>query len=642
MIQFLFRPRVARTVACISAVATVCYLLWRCSSTLNSEALLFSILLVGAEAMGFLQCLLFAFMTWDVHHRAAFRRRSGLAVDVFVPTYNEEVDILEATLIGCQAIRYPHTTYVLDDGRRPAVQALAQRLDCQYLTREDNRHAKAGNLNAALSRTSGQFIAVLDADTVPQPDFLDKTLGYFTDKNVALVQLPQEFYNVDSLQHAGDGKAVAPWHEQALFYRVIQPGKNLWNAAFWCGSPSVVRRAAILDVGGVATESVTEDIHTSIRLHARGWRTIYHNETLAFGIAPQTMNAFVTQRSRWAQGTMQLLRSRENPVIIPGLSLAQRLNYFASMFTYFEAYQKLVYLLTPAVILVTGILPISCDMPSFLTVWCVYSAFGGLANVALGRGHYRYLDVERFNVLKMFTFIGASTVLLWPRRLLFKVTPKSSEQSTTSREWRPTLWHLLTVGFGLVAIVLGIINLLWQTTGRYAKTDIIVVTAFWAVINCGLIAWAAAGVIARLRRRLSYRFSAEVMAEVTGPDGQRSFASTSDVSASGIGLILRYESQPDAADTDTDFEHGQHIMVKLHLPEGPVVVDGEVVNMGRLPGGQQRLGISFGPMAWSDRQVLTRFLFVTLPRAIDSGIRTFDMPVAEPAVLPRAQLRRAS
>src|SRR4029453_19132011 len=142
-------------------------------------------------------------------------------------------------------------------------------------------------------------------------------------------------------------------------YRVIQPGKNRTNSAFWCGSPSVLRRSALLSVGGVATETVTEDIHTAIRLHGRGWRIVYHDEVLAYGQAPQTLHAFAVQRLRWAQGSMQLLRSRENPVIAPGLSLAQRLSYVASILTYFDSYQKLALVLTPSAILVTGMLPIS-------------------------------------------------------------------------------------------------------------------------------------------------------------------------------------------------------------------------------------------------------------------------------------------
>ena len=630
--RHLFRPWVARTIAVSSAVYTVYYLLWRWNSTLNPDALAFSGLLLAAEAVGFLTFLLFAFMTWDVGRNARFSLGNGLSVDVFVPTYDEGLDILEATLTGCQAIRYPHITYVLDDGRRPDVQALAQRLGCRYLTRESNTHAKAGNLNAALPRTGGDFIAIFDADTVPQPDFLDKTLGYFSDERVALVQLPQEFYNVDSVQHIREEKAAAPWHEQALFYRVIQPGKNRWNAAFWCGSPSIVRRAALLDAGGVATETVTEDIHTSIRLHRRGWKTVYHKETLAFGIAPQTMVAFGVQRLRWAQGTMQILRSRENPLIIPGLSLAQRLNYFASMFTYFESYQKLVYLLTPSIILLTGILPLQIGAIPFLVRWSVYFALSGLANVALGRGNYRYLKVEEFNLLKIFIFLWASTTLLWSRRLSFKVTPKATAQSLDAREWRPVLMHIVVAGLVLTSIVVGVANLVWRFTVDYARTDIILGTIFWAFVSCGLISFTVRSVITRLHRRQSYRFPVELLVEVADPEGARALALTSDISQHGIALVMKPQNRADS--TVRELQLGDRITVNLRVLEGLIGLDAEVTRTSKEPDGQQTVGAHFLPMAWPRRRDLLRFLFVTLPRAIHSAGFPPDGPHIERRTAP--------
>ncbi|HEX9014614.1 MAG TPA: glycosyltransferase, partial [Chloroflexota bacterium] len=425
----LYSTRSVHLLALAAGLYALYYFWWRATATINPEALLFSIIFLAAEIYGSVNFLLFAMMTWDVGRKPRFQLQSGLSVDVFVPTYNEGPDVLEPTLVGCRAIAYPHTTYVLDDGRRPEVEALAERLGCRYLTREDNRHAKAGNLNAALSKTDGEFIVVLDADMVPQPDFIDRTLGYFVDERVALVQLPQEFYNLDSLQHLSVQPQAGQWHDQSLFFRLIQPGKNRWNAAFWCGSPSVVRRSALLDVGGVATQTITEDIHTTVRLHARGWKTVYHDEPLAFGIAPATLHAFAVQRLRWAQGSMQLLRSSDNPVVAPGLTLAQRLNYVASILTYFDPYQKLVFLLTPTVILATGVLPMSVDVWEYASRWLPFFVLSTLANIALGRGHFRYLSVELLNLLKLFIFLKATLTLASSKPLSFKVTPKQAART---------------------------------------------------------------------------------------------------------------------------------------------------------------------------------------------------------------------
>jgi len=341
------------------------YLYWRAHDSLNHAALWLALPLLLVEIHGALNFILFAFMAWDIPPVPAAPPLPDRAVDIFIPTYNEDLAILRLTILGALNVRYPHQTWVLDDGRRPAVHALCVDLGAHYLTRPDNAHAKAGNLNAALACTHGEFIAIFDADQVPLPDYLDKTLGYFADPGLAFVQTPQEYYNLDSMQHRAAPRRGGPWHEQSLFYRVIQPAKNRWNAAFWCGSNSVIRRSALAQVGGVAIGSVTEDIKTSLRLHRAGWTSLQVDEVLALGLAPHDFLAFTVQRLRWAQGAMQVLQ-QENPLGIRGLTLAQRLNYLASLTTYLEAVQRVVYLLAPAVVLATGVLPIHAPLGAFL------------------------------------------------------------------------------------------------------------------------------------------------------------------------------------------------------------------------------------------------------------------------------------
>jgi cellulose synthase (UDP-forming) len=612
----LYRPGVARTIAVAAGTYLLYYFWWRLTATLNPEALAFSIVLLAAEAQGLINAFLFGFMTWDPARRAPFRLVPGLRVDVYVPTYNEPLSILEATLVGCQAITYPHTTYVLDDGRRAEVAALAARLGCQYLTRPDNRHAKAGNLNAALPRTSGDFIAILDADTVPQPNFLDRTLGYFADERVALVQLPQEFFNLDSVQHrpgassGGAGAGAAVWHEQSLFYRLIQPAKNRWNAAFWCGSPSVIRRAALESVGGVAVETITEDIHTSIRLHARGWKTVYHNEVLAYGIAPQTLHAFAVQRLRWAQGAMQLLRSRENPLWIRGLTLAQRLNYFASMATYFDAYQKLIYLLAPVAILLTGVLPLRVEAWDFLAHWLPYFCLGQLANVALGRGHFRYLAVEQYNLLKMFTFLWASTALFWPRPLRFRVTPKETSEGVRALERRLLAPHLAALAVVGLAVALGMAGVLRELASTGRSRDVVVVTVFWAIWNATLLLLGVHDVLRRRYHRREFRMPIRIPALVADGGGWSAAATAEDLTRQGASVRLpgplplsHYLPQREASP----------VGITLLLPDGPLAVEGDVVHHTPAPDGQWRLGIQFRPVGAQTRHRLVYYLFVTVP-----------------------------
>ena len=274
------RPRsrvwAIRTIAVIALVVTVAYLLWRATSTLALNVWWVSIPLYVMEvhaAVG-LDCSRSPCGTSTVDRRPARSCRTRARVAVLIPTYNEDLEVLMPTIAAALAMRVKHETWVLDDGNRPEVAQLARELGARYLTRPTNEHAKAGNLNHALGIIEADLIAVLDADHVASPDFLTHTLGYFDDPKVALVQTPQEFYNIDSFEHERggvtkveplDAPTSALFHEQVLFYRVLQPGKNRWGGAFWCGTGAVVRVAALRDVGGVATDTITEDIHTTIR-----------------------------------------------------------------------------------------------------------------------------------------------------------------------------------------------------------------------------------------------------------------------------------------------------------------------------------------------------------------------------------------
>lgn len=597
--QYLYKIKVIQAITILTGGYLLYYLWWRASSTLNYSELAFSLLLLVAEILGVANFFLFALMTFKIKKEDPGSPIPNVKVDVFIPTYNEDLEILEATLTGCININYPHTTYMLDDGKRPEVATLASRLGCQYLTRADNKHAKAGNINAALLKTDGEFIVIVDADTVPQPDYLEKTLGYFRDDRVAIVQLPQEFYNADSIQH----QIAGAWHEQALFFRVIQPGKNRLNAAFWCGSPSIVRRRALEEIGGVATETITEDLHTSIRLNSKGWKIKYHDEALAFGIAPQSFHAFSVQRLRWAQGAMQILRSKENPLIAPGLSLKQRLSHFSAIFTYFDSYQKLFYFITPIIILLTGILPIRVSGLEFLMHWLPFILLSSLANIALGRGYFRYIDTERYNMLKMFTFIKSSIYLLWPRNLTFLVTPKKVDESINRKDRRELLLHIILMGIIFLSIAIGILNLIWKSSFYHTAISNIFVAIFWSMFNIVLLGVTVVYIINRLYFRQEYRFPVQKNLQIQVKNVGWVPTKTVDISRQGVGTII-----PDI------YQFDDKISVMLELPDGPLEAKCDLVYTGLQPSGFRKLGLKFQPFAQRDQSRLLFFLYVYLPR----------------------------
>ena len=600
----MHNPHLLRLFSVIANAYFIYYLYWRATSTLNPDVLLFSWLLLAAEAFGVINYLLFAWVTLDVSHPPApGNPKKGIKVDIFVPTYNEELEILESTLIGCSRITYPHITYVLDDGRREEVRQLTKRLGCQYLTRPDNRHAKAGNINHALENTQGEFIVIFDADVVPQPDFLDRSLVYFDDERLAFIQMPQEFYNNDSIQHDQEKHS---WHEQTLFYRVIQPGKNRTNSAFWCGSPSIVRRSAFEDVGGVATETITEDIHTSVRLHARGWKSLFLNEVLAYGVAPQTITAFLLQRLRWAQGTMQLYRSHESPLWIPGFTRRQRLSYFLSFLAYFEAFQKLLLISTPTIIILFEIFPMQVNGYIFFLYWIPYFVFTIIANRISGRGYYRYFQTEKFNLLKMVTFLQSFIILLWPKPLKFIVTPKTVEDSVYQHERQKMRVFIAILGIITGIVLFGIIKLLTGYGGKL-EPDHFIVAIFWATFNGVMVFLGIRDVLTKRHERKQYRFQVRQTADIYDRVDNSVFSNAQllDLSISGAGLLIDNEIRLEGNDLLLHFDTPHHSCILLPIDQ--------VFYYRSTPDGKIHVGVSFAEMEAIYRERLFEFLFVTLP-----------------------------
>jgi cellulose synthase (UDP-forming) len=389
------------------------YLVWRPVATWHGAQPVLFVVLYAAEVFGWLMLASFAFLAWRLP--ASDRPRIGWrpTVDVFVCTYDEGLDILGATLVGCDRITYPHTTWVLDDGRREEVRRLAERFGVRYLSRPTNEHAKAGNIN------HGQLLLILDADHVPQPDILDATVGYFDDPAVALVQTPHDFGNLDSFQHFETGR-----HDQSMFFEVIMVGKDRHDGAFWCGSAAVILRHALEGIGGIATETVAEDFHTTIRLHTQGWHTRYHDETLVQGLAPHDLATYLLQRDRWARGNLAVLRTRENPLVAPRLTVKQRASYLSSLLAYFVPLQRLAMVAVLGTMLVSGRLPLHATLAQFCIFWLPWMVLSLAASAALGRGQATLWDGAYSTQLTTGIFARAAFVLIHPFRTAFKVTPK--------------------------------------------------------------------------------------------------------------------------------------------------------------------------------------------------------------------------
>lgn len=576
-------------------VASLWYLNWRLG-TINPAAPAFSWLIYGAEVFGFATALLHVFMCWRLTVRRAPPARLDVTVDVFVPTYNESVDLVRKTLLAARGMDHPHRTWLLDDGRRPEMRALAAQLGCEYLERGDNLHAKAGNLNHALKHSSGELIAIFDADHAPRRDFLAKTLGYFENPKVAFVQTPQDFYNLDSYQHRRGGAGRTVWTEQSLFFRVIQRGKDYWNAAFFCGSCAVIRRSALEEIGGFATGTITEDLHTSLRIHAKGHESVYHAEPLAFGLAPESIQPFLAQRVRWGQGAMHVWR-KEGILTHRGLSLAQRLNYFASVLTYFDGWQKAIFYLAPVAVLLSGVLPINASMTDFLIHFVPFCLLTFWVFEEVARGYGRSLFIEQYNMARFAAFAWATLAWIAPT-LKFRVTAKGASAARGAIRLTFPQWSVLALN--LLAVAVGAIVYLVSPT---LPLGAVVASMFWALVNSalaiGVIAFTA---ITQRNRRKQYRFPVALPAELVVADGRRISGTVDDVSENGLRFYGRLP---------VGLAVGDMLTGHLALPEARVAFWGEVRGAVPLPHqepGLKAIGLHFST-SQEGRDQLEGFLF---------------------------------
>jgi cellulose synthase (UDP-forming) len=380
-------------------------------------------------------------------------------VDILVPTVNEPLPVLEPTVHGALLVRGVRDVIVLDDGDRPEVRAMANRLGARYLPRTTGEGAKAGNLNHGLRITDAEFVVTLDADHIPLPEFIERTLGYFDDPDVAVVQSPQSFYNTESFTFRRRRGADGGWHEQEMFYGGVQPTKNTSNSAIYTGTSAMLRRAALDSVGGFAEDTSTEDIHTSLRMHARGWRSVYLESPLAYGLEVDNLRQYYSTRRRWAIGSLHLLlRHPDSPLRARGLSWAQRLNYLSAMVAHFQGLNRLLYLLVPVAALTTGVAPVTGPYAVYGFAFLGFTVFSIWTVVRFGRGHYHMLHSEAFAVADTLPMLAALPAALFGERAFGVTEKRSARTADAPLKWAYRLFalaELSALAFALTRLARG-------------------------------------------------------------------------------------------------------------------------------------------------------------------------------------------
>ncbi len=449
-----FRRRLGlRRIAAIIYLSTAAlYLAWRLT-IINDQALFLSWMYFVSDVIAVLLGALTIFVSWQYRHRRSPPVQAGLDVDVFIPTYQEPPDMVRRTLEAARAIRYPHETWLLDDGNRPAMRALAAELGCRYLTRAGNEGAKAGNLNHALSRSSADFVAVFDADHIPLVNALDATLGFFADEKIGMVQTPQDYYNTDALQYMNPRRGGGLWHDQSFFYNLSQPGRDHYGAASCAGTGVVYRRSALEAIGGIPTETVTEDIHTSLKLHKAMYTVAYLNEPIAYGVAAADLADYYRTRLRYGHGNIHALR-HERILWCKGLTWRQRLSYLFLGLIYLEGWQQLMVFLVPAIALIFGVAPFQITILNVLIV-LVYPLWSYLLMQEVGCGYSRYWTAEIYSMMRFPVHLLAAVALV-RNRMVWRTSRKDVRGRLQLKMLAP---QMVVLAVSLVAVTVGFYRL---------------------------------------------------------------------------------------------------------------------------------------------------------------------------------------
>ncbi|MDQ1581975.1 MAG: hypothetical protein QOF36_29, partial [Microbacteriaceae bacterium] len=595
----------SRTLAHLGGIAAVAapilYLTWRIAFTLPVGGWSVGIAwaLVIFEALPLAGLVLKVLAVWNIDSHPAppsSALPAGTRAAVLIPTYNEPVEVLSPTIAAACALEPPHETWVLDDGDRSWVAEMCAAFGARYVSRPTHDHAKAGNMNHALQlmaeeKSAGapgiDIIAVLDCDHVPLPTFLTATLGWFADPEVALVQGPQCFYNVGAFDD--DGLTG----EQGVFFNVLMPSRNVPGAGpFWCGSTSLLRVSALQDVGGVATETITEDMHTTLKLIRRGWTTIYHHQTLALGLAPSTPDQYFRQRRRWGMGAMQILAHEKLWAAKSWMSWRNYQEYLQGTLWWLEGIATLIAFFIPVAILFSGAQTSTASPLLFLLIFSAMFAIRLWGSRQLMRGQIDWPTAFALRIFRIPVGLACLWWLITRRRLEFEVTPKGAADERRRGRIPGFLTTLTIVIFAI--IFYAIAGVLGWVPWRTDPASTVAATAWLLIAGVVLLLGTQ-----RIRsseyatsRRNAYRVNLNIPVSL---DDQP--AVLEDISLGGASVRLT----ADAVVTD---------LVHLKLPgAGEIPLD--VVRVSPEDAGFVIASLRIRPTDWATYRVVALWLFHT-------------------------------
>lgn len=529
----------------ISVVISTRYIYWRMTKTILTTDLFTmacALTLLAAEIYAYLVLVLSYFQVCWVLDRKPFPLPKDQSlwpsVDVFIPSYNEPLDVVKPCLLAALGMDWPQDrlrVHMLDDGSRPEFERYCREIGVNYIVREVHDHAKAGNINHALKETHGDLVAIFDCDHIPVRAFLQMTVGWMVhDPMIALVQTPHHFYSDDPFEKNLSLRGTIP-AENSLFHDFIQKGNDTWNATMFCGSCAVIRRKPLEEIGGIAVETVTEDAHTSLRLNRRGYSSAFISMPLAAGLATESLADHINQRIRWARGMVQIFRI-DNPFRGRGLTLPQRICFANAMIHFLHGLPRIIFLIAPLPYLFFNTYIIFASGLAILAFVLPHMVHSTMTNQQIqGNKRFYFWGVVYETILSWYITLPTLVALIFPKLGKFNVTAKGASNEVTYFDWTVSKPYILLILLNFAGMIYGFVKIFCDP---YAEIITILINIAWVSYNL-LVLGAAAAVANEVRQvRKSPRVRCDMEARLELRTNEIVNVRVSDFSKDGLGLVL--------------------------------------------------------------------------------------------------------
>ncbi len=584
----------------LSVTASLRYMYWRLTETVGFDNMVdafFGWGLVFAELYTLCVLLLGYVQTaWPLERKLVDLPpdlEKWPIVDIFIPTYNEPLSIVKPTVFAAQGLDWPADKlriYLLDDGRRSEFKEFCEAAGIEYLSRDNNIHYKAGNLNSALMKTSGEYVSIFDCDHIPTRSFLQVSMGWFLrDPKLAMLQTPHFFYSPDPFErNLGTFRDVP--NEGDLFYGLVQDGNDLWNASFFCGSCAVLRREPLLEVGGIAVETVTEDAHTALKLSRHGYNTAYLGIPMSAGLATESLSGHINQRIRWARGMAQIFRV-DNPMLGRGLSLGQRLCYLNALLHFFYGLPRLVFLTAPMAFLFFNAEVFHATALMVLVYALPHILLSNITNSKIQKKfRHSFWNEVYETVLAWYLVAPVVRALVTPKSGVFNVTAKGSFVGDDFFDWKIARPHVVLMLFNVLGLVAGVLLLV---RGEVSATTTLINLA-WVVYNIVIIGASIGVAYEKSHEWATPNIKAVIPASLVFANGKTLACETHSFSTQSVGLTLPHA---------LDMAIGTDVTLALFRGQTEFVFPATVVASGRT------LQLAFEQLTLVQERQLTQMTF---------------------------------